>query len=69
MRIGIEFPLTGVEKQLADPQSEPCCDGLISNTLTLSKDSAERDEIAEEEDVSSNTIEDFETEIVSENVK
>ena len=69
MRIGIEFPLAGVQKQLADAQPEPCCNNLTSNTLTLSKDSAQEDEVEEEEDISSNTIEDFETEIISENVK
>ena len=73
VRIGIQFPLAGVEKQIAGTQSEQCCDSLTSNIITLSKDSLHQEEQEEQqeeqEEESSNTVEDFETEIISGNVK
>ena len=76
VRIGIQFPLAGVEKQIAGAQSEQCCDSLTSNIITLSKDSLHQEDQEEQEEEqelqeeeSSNTVEDFETEIISGNVK
>ena len=43
VRIGIQFPLAGVEKQIAGAQSEQCCDSLTSNIITLSKDSLHKE--------------------------